>query len=298
MIRVSCPKCKAILQVEDKQAGQVIACSTCKTSLRLPQAPAPAPAPPVVAATSTPAPPPAIPKAIPTPPVPPAKQPAPASAQSAPAESQAAKLKSVWQGLTLPIKAALIGGTSFVFLSCFLCCGFLSFKTFSRSPDSGDKVAQAKKDNKTTGNPKVTRNKKDPGGKKKPKDDDYTRNLPASEAKTLVKRYIELSRSVPDDDERREMSQLLNTLVSHGAGAAPVTVALARMYVELSQSVPDDAEQKEMSEILSALGRLGVHARSASPILTARYNELSESVPDESERREMTLILQTTSKIR
>jgi DNA-directed RNA polymerase subunit M/transcription elongation factor TFIIS len=40
MIRVSCPKCKTILQVEDKQAGQVIACSTCKTSLRLPKAPA------------------------------------------------------------------------------------------------------------------------------------------------------------------------------------------------------------------------------------------------------------------
>ena len=31
MIRVSCPKCKAILQVEDQHAGKVIACSRCKT---------------------------------------------------------------------------------------------------------------------------------------------------------------------------------------------------------------------------------------------------------------------------
>ena len=149
--------------------------------------------------------------------------------------------------------------------------------------------------------PEVPKNKKDrtaKNGKKQVQDDDYTRNLPASEATTLVKRYIELSRSVPDGDERREMSQLLNTLVSHGAGAAPVTVALAKRYVELSESVPDEAEQKEMAEILSAFGRLGVRARSASAILTARYNELSESVPDERERREMTLILQTTSKIR
>lgn len=66
MIRVSCPKCKGIVQVEDKQAGQVIACSTCKTSLRLPQAPpAPLPPPPVVVASPSPS----IPTAIPTMPV-------------------------------------------------------------------------------------------------------------------------------------------------------------------------------------------------------------------------------------
>lgn len=140
--------------------------------------------------------------------------------------------------------------------------------------------------------------KKGRSEKKGNQEEDYTSKLPPSEAKTLVKRYIELSRSVPDGDERKEMSQLLNTLVSHKAGAAPVAVALAKMYVELSDSVPDEAEQKEMSEILNALGRLGVHARSASAILTARYNDLSESVPDERERREMTEILQTTSRIK
>ncbi len=63
MIRVSCPKCKAILQVEDTQAGQVIACSNCKTSLRLPQAPAAVPSLQVSAASSAPASPPPPPAA-------------------------------------------------------------------------------------------------------------------------------------------------------------------------------------------------------------------------------------------
>ena len=128
-------------------------------------------------------------------------------------------------------------------------------------------------------------------------DEDYTRDLPPSEATTLVKRYIELSESVPDEDEQKEMSRVLDTLVSYGAEAAPTTVALAKRYVSVSESVPDKNEQKEMAQILSALGRLGVHARSARAILTARYKELSESVPDETERHEMTMILQTTSRI-
>lgn len=84
MIRVSCPKCKAVLQVEDKQAGQVIACSKCKTSMRLPQVPsAPPTLPPVVAVPA-----PTVPKAIQTPPLPPVKKPAPAPAQPAPAPTQ------------------------------------------------------------------------------------------------------------------------------------------------------------------------------------------------------------------
>lgn len=52
MIRVSCPKCKAVLQADDKYAGQVIACSKCKASLRLPQAPAASAVSPSVDATS------------------------------------------------------------------------------------------------------------------------------------------------------------------------------------------------------------------------------------------------------
>ena len=52
MIRVSCPKCKTVLQVQDKHAGQVIACSNCKTSLRLPQARSAPPPPPQVDAVS------------------------------------------------------------------------------------------------------------------------------------------------------------------------------------------------------------------------------------------------------
>jgi hypothetical protein len=90
MIRVSCPKCKSILQVEDKQAGQVIACSKCKTSMRLPQVPsAPTPLPPVVAVPV-----PTVPKAIQTPPLPPVKKPASAPAQSAPAPTQTSPAKS------------------------------------------------------------------------------------------------------------------------------------------------------------------------------------------------------------
>ncbi len=136
------------------------------------------------------------------------------------------------------------------------------------------------------------------GGKKSTKqDDDYTSGLPPTEATTLVKRYIELSESVPDENEQKEMSLVLDTLVSYGAEAAPTAAALAKLYVSLSDSVPDESERKEMAQILNALGGLGVHARSAHPILTARYSELSDSVPDAEERREMTMILQTTSRI-
>ena len=59
MIRVSCPKCKAVLQADDQHAGKVIACSTCKTSLKLPQVQAaPSPSPSVGAASSKASPPP------------------------------------------------------------------------------------------------------------------------------------------------------------------------------------------------------------------------------------------------
>jgi hypothetical protein len=134
MIRVSCPKCKAILQVEDKHAGQVIACSNCKTSLRLPPAPpAPPIPPPVVSASSTP-----TPTAITAPPIAKDNPPTPkgTGVSSLPEQSKAiaAKLKTAWQSTKTPIKAAIIGGTSVVVLSCFLCCGIFGINIFRRSP--------------------------------------------------------------------------------------------------------------------------------------------------------------------
>jgi len=137
MIRVSCPKCKAILQVEDKHGGQVIACSNCKTSLRLPPAPPapPVPSPPVSTA-STP-----IPTATTAPPVAndetqKAEGTAEPSLQEK-AKAIAEKLKSVWQEAKTPIKAAVIGGTSVVILSCFLCCGNFTFNSFPRGKGIG-----------------------------------------------------------------------------------------------------------------------------------------------------------------
>ena len=128
--------------------------------------------------------------------------------------------------------------------------------------------------------------------------DDDLSNLPNSEAKTLAKRYIELSLSVPDSDERKEMGELLSTISSFGPLSSSVLPALAKRYIVLSNSVPDSDERKEMYGILSAFSRLGSNARSISTILTNRYRELSESVPDDEEKKEMTLILQTTARIK
>lgn len=128
-------------------------------------------------------------------------------------------------------------------------------------------------------------------------DDDFG-NLPDSEINILVKRYIELSKSFPDEDGRREMTELLNTIVGFGSRAASGALPLAKRFADLSKSFPDEADRKEITQILNALGRLGGSAKMASPILTARYKELSESFPDDMEKREITLILQTTARIK
>ena len=128
-------------------------------------------------------------------------------------------------------------------------------------------------------------------------DDDFS-NLPDSEINILVKRYIELSKSFPDEDGRREMTELLNTIVGFGSRASSGALPLAKRFADLSKSFPDEADRKEITQILNALGRLGGSAKMASPILTARYKELSESFPDDMEKREITLILQTTARIK
>jgi hypothetical protein len=46
MIRFGCPKCKQVLQCPPSSAGQVVACGSCKTPLRVPAAPAAPAAPP------------------------------------------------------------------------------------------------------------------------------------------------------------------------------------------------------------------------------------------------------------
>jgi hypothetical protein len=48
MIRFGCPKCQQVMQVDDRYAGQVVACPACKTAIRAPAA-APPPSPPVAA---------------------------------------------------------------------------------------------------------------------------------------------------------------------------------------------------------------------------------------------------------
>jgi WD40 repeat protein len=151
--------------------------------------------------------------------------------------------------------------------------------------------------NKPTEKPRTPDNSSANASPKHSGDDDHTTNLPPAEATTLLTRYLELSKSIPDKNERKEMAEILDTLASLGATAAPTTAALAKRYVELSESLPDEGEQREIAQILNALGRLGVHASSALAILTARYKKLSESFPDERERQEMTLVLQTTSRV-
>ena len=123
-------------------------------------------------------------------------------------------------------------------------------------------------------------------------------NLPDSEEKTLVKRYLELSSSIPDSDERKEMGQLLSTISSFGPSSSSILPALAKRYIAMSNSIPDSDERKEMYAILSTFSRLGSNARSVSTILTNRYKELSESIPDDEEKKEMSIILQTTSRIK
>jgi len=146
MIRVSCPKCKATLQVEDKHAGQVIACSNCQTSLQLPPAPPPPPAPPIA---SSPVSTPKAPEETASPAAPVARDETKEAQGTAEASFQekakavAAQLISAWQGATTPIKAAVIGGTSVMFLSCFLCCGCVGFRSFLPSNDNS-KLAKSK----------------------------------------------------------------------------------------------------------------------------------------------------------
>lgn len=182
-------------------------------------------------------------------------------------------------------------------------------------------VSERKKDSRefTQGNPFPEVNSPIKSGSNKPEDkkkpllkksenaklskvsnngDDDLSNLPISEAKTLVKRYIELSLSVPDSDERKEMEELLSTISSFGPLSSSVIPALAKHYIVLSNSVPDSDERKEMYCILNTFSRLGSKARSISTILTNRYRELSESIPDNEEKKEMTLILQTTARIK
>lgn len=70
MIRFGCPKCRQVMQVDDRFAGQVVACPGCKTTIRAPTpvlppppaapaAPAPALMPPALAARLQPMAPPA-----------------------------------------------------------------------------------------------------------------------------------------------------------------------------------------------------------------------------------------------
>lgn len=181
-------------------------------------------------------------------------------------------------------------------------CGSKEKTEVSEKKNNGREIAQGNNSGsiKPEGKKKPIIKKTTSGKNSKVSDegDDDLSNLPDTEAKTLLKRYLELSSAVPDSDERKEMNQLLSTLSSFGASASSVLPTLAKRYVVLSNSVPDSDERKEMYSILSVFSRLGNNARSVSTILTNRYKELSESVPDDEEKREMTLILQTTARIK
>ncbi len=61
-----------------------------------------------------------------------------------PALAAPAKAAPAAKGLTTPVKVALIGGTSVLLLSCFLCCGVGSFVMFLRPSAAKEQVARAK----------------------------------------------------------------------------------------------------------------------------------------------------------
>jgi hypothetical protein len=214
MIRVSCPKCKTLLQVEDNHAGQVIACSNCKTSLRLPPAP---PAPPIPAPpASTPSTP--IATATAAAPVAKDESPIPQGAAESSFKDQAstmiAKLKAAWQGAKTPIKAAILGGTSFLFLSCFLCCGCFGYNTFRSSPD---RVAQNKKGNK---NP-----------------DD------AKQAQNRSKRKTSVGSSGNNDAELLDFDERVKILVSR------IRLKMTKKQVETLIGTPDDENEQDLGEL-------------------------------------------------
>ena len=72
----------------------------------------------------------------------------------------------------------------------------------------------------------------------------------------MAKRFADLSKSFPDEADRKEITQILNALGRLGGSAKMASPILTARYKELSESFPDDMEKREITLILQTTARI------------------------------------------